>query len=161
MRTVTNGGKGVGVSMPMSCPVARRLDELGAEHAVRAFSAHPGSIIDTNLSGWATPEALRGLGLIDDDGNPVIDPYAGKKTVQQGASTSVWCAVSPQLDGKGGVYCLDNNIASVAVSAENDPRRHGTTPVPSTGVSPHAIDPEAANRLWDLSRDLTGVDLVH
>jgi hypothetical protein len=26
------------------------------------------------------------------------------ETVEQGAITSVWCAVSPQLNGKGGVY---------------------------------------------------------
>ena len=28
----------------------------------------------------------------------------GFETVEQGAVTSVWCAVSPQLIGKGGVY---------------------------------------------------------
>ena len=26
------------------------------------------------------------------------------ETVEQGAITAVWCAVSPQLNGKGGVY---------------------------------------------------------
>jgi hypothetical protein len=28
----------------------------------------------------------------------------GFETVEQGAITAVWCAVNPQLNGKGGVY---------------------------------------------------------
>ncbi|MFD3451991.1 SDR family NAD(P)-dependent oxidoreductase [Streptomyces sp. NPDC058691] len=149
---------GYGQSKTANILFARRLDELGTDDGVRAFSVHPGSILGTNLSGFATPESLRGLGLIDDEGNPVIDPYAGKKNVEQGASTTVWCAVSPRLDGMGGVYCLDNDIAPVAAPSEHDPRQHGARPVPPTGVSPHAVDPEAAIRLWHLSRDLTGTD---
>ncbi|MEU6341721.1 SDR family NAD(P)-dependent oxidoreductase [Streptomyces sp. NPDC046977] len=151
---------GYGQSKTANILFARRLDELGADAGVRAFSVHPGSILGTNLSGYATPEALRGMGLVDDEGNPVIDPYTGKKNVHQGASTTVWCAVSPRLDGMGGVYCLDNNIASVTAPADHDPGQHGTRPVPPSGVSPHAVDPEAAVRLWHLSRDLTGADLA-
>jgi len=36
----------------------------------------------------------------------------------EGAATIVWCAVNSQLDGKGGVYCENVDIAE-AVSAEN------------------------------------------
>ena len=36
----------------------------------------------------------------------------GLKTTEQGAATSVWCATSPQLDGMGGVYCEDVDIAA-------------------------------------------------
>jgi NAD(P)-dependent dehydrogenase (short-subunit alcohol dehydrogenase family) len=149
---------GYGQSKTANILFARALDRLGAEHGVRAFSLHPGAIIGTNLSGYASPESLRAMGLVDAGGNPVIDPYAGKKTVQQGASTSVWCAVSPQLDGLGGVYCLDNNIAQVAEPDPHtlDPQRHGTSRVPApAGVSPHAADPEAATHLWTLSEHLT------
>jgi hypothetical protein len=149
---------GYGQSKTANILFARELDRLGAEHGVRAFSVHPGAIISTNLSGYASPESLRAMGLVDAGGNPVIDPYAGKKTVQQGASTSVWCAVSPQLDGLGGVYCLDNNIAEVAEPDPHtlEPQRHGTSRVPApAGLSPHAADPEAATRLWTLSEHLT------
>jgi NAD(P)-dependent dehydrogenase (short-subunit alcohol dehydrogenase family) len=144
---------GYGQSKTADILFAYELDRLG----VQAFSVHPGSIVDTNLSAWASPETLRAMKLIDVDGKPVIDPYAGKKTVRQGASTSVWCAVSPQLDGLGGVYCLDNNIAPVAAERDHDASRHGTTEVPTAGVSPHAIDPAAASRLWSVSEELTGV----
>ncbi len=41
-------------------------------------------------------------GWIDEHGNPKELPYA--KTVEQGASTSVWAAVSEELENKGGHY---------------------------------------------------------
>lgn len=53
------------------------------------------------------------MGLLDQDGRPVIDPAAGKKTAEQGAATLVFAATSPQLDGIGGVYLKDSDIAPV------------------------------------------------
>ncbi|GII57710.1 oxidoreductase [Planotetraspora thailandica] len=152
---------GYGQSKTANILFARELDRRGAAHGVRAFSVHPGSILGTNLSRYAPTEALRAMGLLDEHGNPVIDPFAGKKNVQQGASTSVWCAVSPQLDDKGGVYCLDNNIAVVVDpdSRTTDPLRHGTSEIPPAGLSPHAASAEDAARLWDLSDELTGATL--
>ncbi|MFJ1767456.1 SDR family NAD(P)-dependent oxidoreductase [Amycolatopsis sp. NPDC088138] len=144
---------GYGQSKTANILFALELDRRG----VRAFSVHPGSIVETNLSGWAAPGTLRAMKLVDEDGKPVIDPYSGKKNVPQGASTSVWCAISPQLDGVGGVYCVDNNIAPVAGESGHDARSHGTAEIPTAGVSPHAIDPAAAARLWELSERLTGV----
>jgi hypothetical protein len=71
----------------------------------------------------------------------------GLKNTEQGAATSVWCATSPQLDGKGGVYCEDVDIA-VAIPAD----------VPGVrGVRPWAADPGLAERLWTLSEEWTGL----
>ncbi|GAA4591049.1 SDR family NAD(P)-dependent oxidoreductase [Planotetraspora phitsanulokensis] len=153
---------GYGQSKTANILFARELDRRGADHGVRAFSVHPGAIIGTNLSRYATPDTLRAMGLVDEEGNPVIDPFAGKKNVGQGASTSVWCAVSPRLDGMGGVYCLDNNIAVVAEPDPGtlDPFAHHSSEVPPpAGLAPHAADPESAVRLWDLSAELTGAGL--
>ncbi|MEW1649116.1 SDR family NAD(P)-dependent oxidoreductase [Streptomyces sp. NPDC091219] len=135
---------------------ARGLDERGDPFGIRAFSLHPGAIVGTKLSPWATPEMLRSLELIDEDGNPVIDPYQGKKTAEQGASTSVWCATSDELSGLGGVYCLENNVAPVAVPREDDSRWTTELRLP-TGVSPHAVDPGSTETLWTVSEKLTGV----
>lgn len=80
---------------------------------------------------------------IDADGNP-IDPTF--KTPAQGAATQVWAATSPQLDGMGGLYCEDCDIAIRATDGEPG------------GVSDHAAHPEEAARLWILSARLTGID---
>ena len=53
------------------------------------------------------------------------------------------------LEGMGGVYCEDCDIAEVIPGDM-------TTP---TGVAPWACDPEAAERLWALSERLTGITL--
>lgn len=64
------------------------------------------------------------------------------KTPQQGAATSVLVATSPRLEGVGGRYFEDCHQA----------HRH----VPGTpgGVADHALDPDAAARLWQASCDL-------
>jgi hypothetical protein len=36
---------------------------------------------------------------------------AGFKTVAEGAATTIWCATSAAIDGLGGVYCEDCDIA--------------------------------------------------
>lgn len=121
------------------------LDARGQAAGVRAFAVHPGGIM-TNLGRHVSAERLREFEIIDDEGKPVVDPSRDRKSPEQGAATIVWCAVSPQLDGKGGVYCEDCDIAP-AVPAD----------AAGAGVRPWAVDPEAARGLWTLSERLTGV----
>lgn len=135
-----------GQSKTANALFALELDRRGAAHGVEAFSLHPGGII-TPLSRHMDPAVIREMGYADADGQPVIDPAADKKTVEQGAATSVWCATSPLLEGRGGVYCENSDVAE-AVSAD-DPRLNG--------VRPWARDPEAAGRLWSLSEQMTGL----
>jgi NAD(P)-dependent dehydrogenase (short-subunit alcohol dehydrogenase family) len=129
------------------------VDKRGQAAGIRAFSLHPGSIAGTGLSKYVTPEQLRQMGAVDDAGNPILDPVKGLKTVEQGASTSVWCATSPQLAGLGGVYCEDNDIAAI-YRPDTD---SSAAPRPMTGVMPYAVDEAAADRLWALSEQLTGL----
>lgn len=119
-----------------------RLDTLAREAGVRAFSLHPGEIL-TELVRHLTREEMIERGWIDADGR-VSDSF---RTPQEGAATQVWAATSPQLDGLGGLYCEDCEIAGLA-PAEGE----------QGGVQAYAIDPESAARLWALSADLTGVN---
>ena len=130
------------------------LDILGKEAGVRAFALHPGGIIGTDLSRYFSLEDLRSFGVLDEHDQPIIDPARQLKTVQQGASTSVWCATSPQLDSMGGVYCENNNISPLVTAEVEFGREVGSMPM---GVMPYAVDPENARRLWTLSEELTGV----
>src|ERR1700730_7677833 len=83
------------------------LDKRGQEHGIRTFAVHPGGIL-TDLSRHMTDEDLRPNGIYRVNGVITI-PDASKvpvqfKTVEQGAATTIWAAVSPQLNGKRGVY---------------------------------------------------------
>lgn len=117
------------------------LDRRGQAHGVRAFAVHPGGIM-TDLQRYMPREEQQAMGWIDEHGN-VNDRF---KTPSQGAATSVWCATNAQLEGKGGVYCEDCDIAS-AVPADDKG---------FSGVRPWAIDPELADKLWALSERMIG-----
>ncbi|MFF7286184.1 SDR family NAD(P)-dependent oxidoreductase [Streptomyces griseorubiginosus] len=123
---------------------AVHLDKLGAERGVRAFSLHPGGIL-TPLQRHLPKAEMVERGWIDAQGN-ALNP-SGFKSPEQGAATQVWAATSPQLDGMGGVYLEDCDIAEPAVDGDQ-----------SGGVRAWATDPEQAARLWTLSAELTGVN---
>lgn len=124
---------------------AVELDRRGAAHGVRAFSLHPGAIL-TPLVRHLDLDDLRRVGALDDEGQVNPPPQSGFKSVAQGAATAVWCATSAQLDGMGGVYCEDGDIAALVADDSTGP-----------GVRRWATDPEQARRLWALSEQMTGV----
>ena len=121
---------------------AVQLDALAHDAGVRAFAVHPGGIL-TPLQRYLTHQEMAGYGWIDEQGNPVGD----FKTTQQGAATATWAATAPALEGMGGVYCEDCDIAEPAASIDSP-----------SGVQPHAVDPDDAARLWTVSAELTGVN---
>lgn len=130
--------KAYGQSKTANALFAVALDARGKAHRVRAFAVHPGAVMTDLVRSLPDSElqAIRGA-------------IAGTtyKTPAQGAATSVWCATSAQLDGMGGVYCEDVDIATpVDVDATS-----------LWGVRPWAIDPSSAERLWVLSEAWTGV----
>ncbi|MET9310586.1 oxidoreductase [Kribbella sp. NPDC003505] len=131
---------------------AVELDERERGNGIRAFAVHPGSII-THLARHSDRELLRQGGFLDENYEPIIDPARGLKTAEQGAATQVWCAVSPQLDGYGGVYCEDVDIATLHTSDVPDADVLAVTPG-AFGVLPYAIDRDNARRLWKLSEEL-------
>jgi NAD(P)-dependent dehydrogenase (short-subunit alcohol dehydrogenase family) len=118
---------------------AVELDRRGTEEGIRAFSLHPGQVL-TNLARHLSEEEIASFDALDENGRPIVDPDKGMKTPEQGAATSVWAATSPLLNGKGGLYLEDCNIA---------PLHSGD--VGRKGVADYAIDPDLALRLWDLS----------
>jgi len=135
---------------------ALALDERGQRDRVRAFSVHPGTIVGTNLKRYLSDDDIRAFGVLDDNGAPIRDPSRNFKTPSQGAATQVWCATNPRLDGLGGVYCENCEVANV--NSETGPqsisidRSLGL----QQGVMPYAIDQDAAVRLWVVSQDLIG-----
>ncbi len=141
-----------GQSKTANVLLAVGADTRGKDDGIRAFAVHPGSIADTNLGRHIPIEDLKASGVLDQDGNPVLDPSRQLKTVEQGAATSIWCATSPQLDGLGGVYCQNSDIAQVVQTA--DQTRLAIGKLETQGVMPYAINPESAERLWKLSETL-------
>ncbi|HEY9214338.1 MAG TPA: SDR family NAD(P)-dependent oxidoreductase [Ancylobacter sp.] len=151
--------KAYGQSKTANILFAVALDRRGKEEGIRAFALHPGGIAGTNLGTHVGVEMLKKTGFVDENDRPVVDLSRDLKSVPQGAATHVWCAVSPQLDGKGGVYCADSDITpvlpeggSVDLGSEDRANR-------LTGVEAYAIDPDAAEELWRRSEEITGISV--
>jgi NAD(P)-dependent dehydrogenase (short-subunit alcohol dehydrogenase family) len=143
--------KAYGQSKTANILFAVALDRRGERHGVRAFSLHPGAI-STDLARHLTEDDLKAFKLVRHaDGRVLPDTTNTRpfKTIPQGAATTIWCATSRQLDGMGGVYCEDCDIATVVPGDFTQ----------TTGVAPHACDLGLAEKLWALSEGFDGVRL--
>ncbi|KAL5813040.1 hypothetical protein ACOSQ3_027990 [Xanthoceras sorbifolium] len=103
--------------------LAKHLKEEGVNITVN--SLHPGAII-TNIMRHSS--FLKGL-------NKVIGKVLGQfcKSVAQGAATTCYVALNPQVQGVTGEYFVDCNISKPNAQAR---------------------DAEMAKKLWDFSTDL-------
>ncbi|HTE00547.1 MAG TPA: SDR family NAD(P)-dependent oxidoreductase [Mucilaginibacter sp.] len=146
--------QGYGQSKTANNLFAVELDHRGKDVGVCAYSVHPGSVYGTDLGRVAPMALFQQMGTHDADGNIYPEVAKKLKTVAQGAATSVWCATSPQLDGIGGVYCEDADIAELDLG--NIDHQYDQ---PSTlhGVQPYSVNADNAKRLWYLSEQLTKV----
>jgi len=133
-----NGMAAYGQSKTAEILFTVQLDKIGQPCNIRAFSLHPGAI-ETDVFRYMTEDQLQ-------EWKKGVKRF---KTPQQGAATTVWCAISGQLDGMGGVYCEDCNIATVIPD--------DAPPGPRPGVRAYALDPEKAAALWRFSEQATGV----
>ncbi|MCH7707413.1 MAG: SDR family NAD(P)-dependent oxidoreductase [Myxococcales bacterium] len=110
---------------------------LGAD-GVHAYAIHPGMIM-TELARHMSQDDLKELGR--------RRPAGAKlefKSIPAGAATSVYAATAPELEGRGGLYLEDCDVAGQK------------TPGSEIGVSEYALDPELARRLWTVSEQTLG-----
>ncbi|MBP2708364.1 SDR family NAD(P)-dependent oxidoreductase [Microbispora sp. RL4-1S] len=107
--------------------LAVEADRRWSGEGIRANALHPGAI-PTNLQRYA-------------GGMRTPEPY--RKTVEQGAATSVFLAASPLVEGVGGRYFEDVAEAPVV---RTRPTEFG---VP--GVAGYALDGANAERLWEFA----------
>ncbi|SDF57950.1 SDR family NAD(P)-dependent oxidoreductase [Chitinophaga filiformis] len=146
--------QGYGQSKTANNLFSVELDHRGKAFGVRAFSLHPGSVLGTDLGRVAPMALFQQMGTHDENGDIYPEVAARLKTVAQGAATSVWCATSPQLNGIGGVYCEDADIAQLD---EGNIVHNYDDPSSLRGVKPYAVDATNARKLWAISEEMTGV----
>ncbi|NVJ97333.1 MAG: SDR family NAD(P)-dependent oxidoreductase [Alphaproteobacteria bacterium] len=129
-----------GQSKTANALFANALDRRESENGIRAFSVHPGGIF-TPLQRHLPEEEMVALGWKNPDGTVPERVRAMFKTPEQGASTAIWAATATKLDGKGGLYCEDCDVARLA--DENSARWEH--------VRAWACNEENADRLWGIS----------
>jgi len=122
------------------------LDNRAKEYNIRSYALCPGAVGETELSREAPLGLFQKLGYVDSEGRLLREVKESLKTIPQGAATTVWCATSPLLEGLGGVYCENVDVAllSSEVSVIG-------------GVKAYSLDETNAKRLWNLSEEMTGL----
>ena len=99
----------------------------------------PGNIASTALARHMGPDDLANFGKETDLTLPPV------KTIEQGAATSVLLAASPDVEGVTGRYYEDCAEAPVIHEREGH----------IGGVAPYVLDRDNADRLWQISEELT------
>lgn len=135
--------KAYGQSKTANALFALGLNARLAQSGGMAFAVHPGGIV-TPLQRHLPLEEMVALGWLNEQGEISDGARAMFKSPTQGCTTTLWAATSPLLEGKGGVYCEDCNIAAIS----------GEQPVRYRDVEPHAVNSESAERLWTMSERL-------
>ena len=113
--------------------IERRFGSQG----LHSNALHPGGIL--------TPLA-RHMAEADMKAFESPDKQRRFKSPEQGAATTVWAAIGKEWEGKGGKYFEDCKVAEEMKSKDE-----------WGGYVPHAYDKEAAERLWDVSMQLVGL----
>ena len=111
------------------------------DKGVEGFAVHPGGII-TPLQRHLEKEEMVALGWMDEDGSPSELAKNFFKSTSQGASTALWCATSPDLNGLGGVFCEDCDIAKRKSEVDESMQRY-------FGVADWAVNTDEGSRLWE------------
>jgi NAD(P)-dependent dehydrogenase (short-subunit alcohol dehydrogenase family) len=131
----TSYGQSKSANVLFAVAAAHRWGDDGI--AVNALM--PGNIASTALARHMGPDDLANFGETTALGLPPV------KTIEQGAATSVLLAASPDVDGVTGRYYEDCTEAARVTE-------RGTH---TGGVAPYALDPANADRLWEISEELT------
>ena len=114
------------------------LESRFGDRGLHAYAVHPGMIM-TELGRHMSQADYEELMAIAPPGETLV-----VKTVEQGAATSVWAATAPELADRGGSYLENCQLAEPAAEGRDG------------GYMPYALDPETADRLWELSEELVG-----
>jgi len=129
-----NKWKAYSQSKTASSLLAIELNKRLASKGVVSNAVHPGMITETDLTRYLPKEEFEQI-------NRNNDPSAFK-SLPEGAATSVWAATASVLEGHGGNYLENCQVAELIEK-----------PNLSDGVLRYAIDHEAAARLWRITEE--------
>ena len=139
-RRAYDAGKAYGQSKTANALFAVEVTRRWASDGITANALMPGGIWTPLQRHWSAEKRA----AAEQQARQAEQAGAFRmKTPQQGAATSAFLATSPQVAGIGGRYFEDCNEAEVVDELQG-----------VHGVLPHALDPDDARRLWDVSEQL-------
>jgi NAD(P)-dependent dehydrogenase (short-subunit alcohol dehydrogenase family) len=128
-----------GASKTANILFAQEATRRWSKDGIFANAVLPGSAF-TGLQRYHSEEMKRRIGFILADGS--VNP--AMKTVECAAATTLWAAVAPELEGRGGLVLEDCAEAAIV----------GADTHSWSGFDPQVADPEMAAQLWEHSLSL-------
>ncbi|KAI1081222.1 short-chain dehydrogenase [Whalleya microplaca] len=136
-----NAWAAYGQSKTANIYMANQIERLYGAQGLHGYSLNPGTFISPNLQKFALEE-LEGT-----KGSERQTKYF--ESLQQATATSVYGAISKDLEGRGGLYLEGASVAG-PMPADGDPVEFG--------YGSWAFDPASEEKLWEVSKKLVGVE---
>ncbi|XP_047140137.1 uncharacterized protein LOC100215504 [Hydra vulgaris] len=130
-----------GQSKTCNCLFSVALTKRYKDSGIVSNSLMPG-VIMTNLAKHLSKETWIEKGWMNSDGTPRVK----LRSAEAGASTTVWAAVSNELEGKGGLY-LENCAIGKELSTAEEVLSN------TLGYLSFIMDEDAADKLWVVSEE--------
>ncbi|RYP76856.1 hypothetical protein DL769_003542 [Monosporascus sp. CRB-8-3] len=139
---IYNGWLAYGSSKTANIYMANQIERLYGQQGLHGYSVHPGAFKSPNLQKHSEAE----MEAVMQD--PRMQKYF--TTVEQACATSVYGAVSKELEGKGGLYLEGASMSVHPCPPDGDGIEYG--------YASWAFDKEGEERLWALSKTMVGVE---
>ncbi|CAJ2502800.1 Uu.00g101940.m01.CDS01 [Anthostomella pinea] len=138
---IYDGWAAYGQSKAANIYMANQIERLFGARGLHGYSLSPGSFFSPNLQKYSQE------GIETAKGDQRMMKYFG--SFEQACATSVFGAVSAELEGKGGLYLEGASVAG-PVPPDGD--------VIEYGYGEWAFDREKEEKLWEVSRQMVGVE---
>lgn len=106
-----------------------------ALRGITSFAVHPGVIFGTNLANGLDHSIFNSLDEVSRQNTGEGFVMEKPKTIEQGVATTIVAAFAPEIANQSGSYLADCQLSDVKA---------------------HAKDPEAVQKLWELSEQFVG-----
>lgn len=138
---VYNGWLAYGSSKTANIYMANQIERLYGSQGLHGYSLHPGGFLSPNLQKYSKAEIDA---VMQDE---LFKKYA--TNLEQACATSVYGAVSSEIEGRGGLYLEGASVAEHPVPAGAHQLEYG--------YGSWAFDKENEEKLWELSKIMVGV----
>ncbi|KAI0179091.1 short-chain dehydrogenase [Hypoxylon sp. FL1284] len=135
------GWAAYGQSKTANVYMANQIERLYGARGLHGYSLNPGSFESPNLQQHCQEEMAAGKG------DARISKYL--MSLEQGCATTVYAAVSAELERRGALY-----LEGAAIAGPAPPDADAV----EYGYAAWAFDPDAERRLWDISKEMVGVE---
>ena len=139
---IYNGWLAYGSSKTANIYMTNQIERLYGSRGLHGHSVHPGSFTSPNLQKHSQEE----MEVVMEDKR--MQKYL--TNMDQACATSVYGAVSMELEGKGGLYLEGASIAEHPCPPDSDGFEYG--------YASWAFDQAKEEKLWELSRTMVGVE---